>query len=398
MLLDNLDKLIVNKKLDNKKIILFSVNTSSYAMKKHLQKKGYLVHAYIDNNDKKILETQEFLLHILPRHTLEDTSKINLINAYKPEQLLTPFQDDFVILIASKYYPSMCQQLMRLGYQENIHIFKVVDFYQVDQLLVQETDINGLKEMTSEEIRAKQMEITNYVLDTCKRHNLNIYMTGGTLLGAVRHKGYIPWDDDVDFTIPMPDYKRLIDIIEAENKYDVYTIYNEPELCSDFYMRVIDRNTIVKRWIYPFLITSGVDIDVFPLIGLPEHLDHQKTFFNHLRHLNTLFTNTFLDFTDEDLEGIQYRRQLRDEILKMIEQYNFYESKSAGYILSKYWEKDIMPQNIYEKTIYMDFETYKFPAPVGYDTYLQNIFGDYMKLPPKEEQYVTHSSKAFYKD
>lgn len=400
LLLENLDKLITSGVFASKKIVLFGLNTSSYTMQKYLQKRGFTICAYIDNNDKKVLEIQELLYSILQRHT-NPTSyeqlKNTFIPAYKPSELLMPFQNDYIILIASKYYPSMCQQLQHMGYKENIHIFRTVDFYEINKILEDEHDIDGLNELDMASIRKKQLEIVAYLVDTCSRHGLHIYMTGGTLLGAVRHKGFIPWDDDVDLTIPMPDYKKLIDIIIQENKYDVFTIYNTPDLCSNFYMCVSDRNSIVKRWNYPFLTTTGVDVDVFPLIGMPEQLDEQKVFFNRIRHLNTIFTNSFLDYSDDDKEGIAYRKGISDEILKMMEQYNFYESKTAGYILSKYWEKDIIPQNVYENIILMPFENLKLPAPSGYDVYLQNIFGDYMKLPPEKERYVTHNSRAYKK-
>ena len=400
LLLNNLDKLIANKTFENKKIVLFGLNTSSYTMQKYLQVKGYSICSYIDNNDKKVLETQELLYTILKRHTSPscyEQLRRTFIPAYKPANLLMPFCDDYVILIASKYYPSMCQQLQAMGYKENIHIFRTVDFYELDEILKDESDVDRLIELDSDSIRKKQLEIVAYLVDTCNRHNLNIYMTGGTLLGAVRHSGFIPWDDDVDLTIPMPDYKELIDIIIEENQYDVFTIYNEPDLCSNFYMCVSDRDSIVKRWNYPFLTTTGIDVDVFPLIGLPKQLDEQKVFFNRIRHLNTIFTNSFLDYLDDDVEEIAYRKTIREEICEMMEQYNFYESKMAGYILSKYWEKDIMPQNIYEDTILMQFENLELPAPSGYDVYLQNIFGDYMKLPPEKERYATHNARAYHK-
>lgn len=400
ILYHNLDLLIEKRVFDNKKIVLFGLNTSSYVTKKYLEERGYHIYTYIDNNDKKVFDANEFLIDILPRHipmqTYEEIKKVTA-GAYKPAELLSTYMEDVVVLIASKYYPSMCQQLERMGYKENVHIFKTLDFYGIDEIIKDDITLVHMQELEPFEIRRIQIEITMYLKDICRKHGLKYYMTGGTLLGAVRHKGYIPWDDDIDITIPMPDYKKLIDIIIQDDKYDVFTVYNEPEKCSNFYMRIIDRNTILKLWEYPFLTTSGVSIDVFPLIGLPDRLDETKEFFNRIRHLNTVYSNSFLNGEEENDELQAYRGKLRDEILRMLEQYNYYESKNTGYILSKYWEKDIMPRSIYDDEIEMPFEDITLAAPIGYAEYLERIFGEYMKLPPEKEQYVTHNYKVYRK-
>lgn len=397
LLLDNLDKLIENNVLEGKKIVLFGLNISSYATKDYLEKKGYQIYAYIDNNEQKLLDLQEVFYTTLPKHIPFQHSEFiqnSIIKAYKPEEALTPFQNDFVILISSKYYPTMLLQLNKLGYQENVHVWKTVDFQGVDEIVAGETDIQGLEEMDAEAIRKKQLEIVAYVVDVCKRHSLNIYMGGGTLLGAVRHQGYIPWDDDIDLLLPMPDYKKLIDIIIEEDKYDVYTTYKNEE-CNNFYLRVLDRDTIVKRWTYPFLSTGGVDIDVFPLMGLPARADETKTFFNRMRHIYGMYTNSFLNFFD-DAADRSFQLKLKSQIIEMTERYDFYESAQAGYILSKYWERDIMPRSIYDETIMLPFEDMELPAPAGYDGYLQYLFGDYMTLPSEKDRYAPHNYRAYY--
>jgi len=384
---------------ENKRIILFGLNTSSYVTKKYLENKGCHIFAYVDNNDKKVLESNEVLVDILPRYipiaTYQELKK-TMVKAYKPDELLGDYKEDVVVLIASKYYPSMCQQLKKMGYKENVHIFKTLDFYGLDDIIKNDTSIQNMRILDDAEVRKIQLEITMYLKELCEKNDLSYYMTGGTLLGAVRHKGYIPWDDDIDITIPMPDYKKLINLLVEDDKYDVFTVYNEPEKCSHFYMKIIDRKTVMKLWEYPFLTTSGVTIDVFPLIGLPQRMDETREFFNRVRHLNTVYANSFLEEIDvDDAMMLDYRRSLREQVIEMIERYNYYESENTGYILSKYWEKDIMPRAVYGGEIEMPFEDITLVAPVGYAEYLERIFGDYMKLPPEKEQYVTHNYKVY---
>lgn len=398
ILFDHLEKLVEEGKLKGRKVVLFGLNSSSYASKEYLEGKGVQIYAYIDNNEKKLLDMEEMIEDTMQHHLSgQDYSDASgkFVRAYKPEALLTPFDDDFVILIASKYYPSMLLQLEALGYQENKHVFKTVDFYGLDEILAGEEDIRGLEEFNQKQIREKQLEMVDYIAKVCKDHNLNLYMTGGTLLGAVRHKGYIPWDDDIDLTIPMSDYRKMIDIMIADDKYDVYTMYNCPDSCNAFYMRLVDRDTIRKSWGFPFLTTSGVDIDIFPLIGMPDNAKDRQAFFDRLRRLVTRYSVLNVETVNVTEEVLEKKARIRNEVLELIEKYDFYQSEMGGYILSKYWERDIMPTSIYDGKLEMAFEDRTLIAPTGYDDYLARIFGDYMQLPPEKEQYVTHNYKIY---
>lgn len=395
-----LDRLIDHQAFENKKIILFGLNASSFATKKYLDEKGYDVFAYIDNDEDKLLQAQENVLEVFPRHITKTDCNNNsnsMISAYKPEELLLPFRDDYIILISSKYYPDMLQQLNNMGYEANVHVFKPIDFHEIDSVLVDEEDIKDLRVMDADSIRKKQLEIVSYVVDVCKRHNLNIYMGGGTLLGAVRHSGYIPWDDDVDLILPMSDYKKLTEIILEEDVYDIYNTYVDPD-CSNFFSRIIDRNTIVKRWSYPTMTTSGVDIDVFPLSGVPKRMHEISKFYNRLHCLNRMYAAIMPHSAEQTPEILARRSNLRKSIIEMTEQYDFYQSEIAAYLLSKYKEKDLMARSVFDETVYLKFEDLELPAPAGYDVYLEYLYGDYMTLPSEKDQYAPHNYKAFYKN
>ena len=144
------------------------------------------------------------------------------------------------------------------------------------------------------------------------------------------------------------------------------------------------------------MTTGGVDIDVFPLSGLPDRLDESKEFFSRLRRMYTIYTNSFLDMTEETEAKKTFRADLKKTILEMAQRYNFYESKTAAYLFSKYWDKDLMPQKIYQDTVYLKFEDMELPAPAGYDVYLEYLFGDYMTLPKEKDRYAPHNYRAFH--
>lgn len=281
LLFDNLDKLIQVSFFKDKKIILFGLNNTSFAIKKYLEKRNFSIYAYIDNNEKKILEINRQVTDLMPNHLpskLYTNIQSKIIYAFKPEALLSDFDNEVVVLIASKYYPAMSEQLKKMGYLENIHIRSVLDFYGLQDVLKYKNEIINQVPMTKKEIRQVQLEIVAYIKKICIKNNLRYYMSGGTLLGAVRHKGYIPWDDDIDLVMPMDDYLKLSDILKEMNKYDIFTFNTYPESCYIFYMQVCDKNSTVKLWNYPFLVNCGISIDIFPLIGFPEEKKKWRCF------------------------------------------------------------------------------------------------------------------------
>lgn len=397
---DNINRLIEKGLLAEKKIILFGLNTSSYAAKNYLEDRGFSIYAYIDNDMRKRNEVNDAIEEILPhqiglRHYRELQS--DFIYAYKPEELLCEFDNDVVILIASKYYDQMCEQLEKMGYQEETHIFKTVDFYGMEEIFKNLQTEDCGREMTSREIRDCQMDILRYVRNICQSNGLRYYLCGGTLLGAVRHKGYIPWDDDIDVIMPYSDYKKMIEIVVKEDgQYKIWSPYNYGEKYFCFFSRLIDSRTVMKAWEYPFLMHSGVNIDIFPLSGLPEKEEDILYFYNKVRRLHTRFISTFIENHKETEELLEERKKLHDMLIQLLEKYDFDESEKA-FTITKYKEREILPTSIYDKGINMEFENDVFIGPEGYDSYLKSLYGDYMQLPPENQQHTVHNYKAFWR-
>lgn len=395
----NIDLLIAAGVLEEKKIVLFGLNSSSYNTKNYLECKGYSIYAYIDNDDRKRDLANDALEITLKKHVTKDLyEKISgqMIRAYAPEELLITMKEELVVLIASKYYTQMCQQLELLGYEENKHIFQTVNFYDLDKVISKMEGIDAdLVELNSAQVQEFQLDILRFVKKVCKEHHLRYYMCGGTLLGAVRHGGYIPWDDDIDLAMPLPDYKKFIQIILNDDRYVPLSQYTNQDNYFNFFMRILDSTTVMKFWEYPFLMTTGVSIDIFPLFGIPEKREDIDYFYNKIRKINEQYINSFIENINENEEIKEHRRFLHKEIIKLMEVYEFDKSTNIGYLLSKYKEKEIMPRSIYEKSILLDFEGEKFSAAGGYQEYLTILFHDYMQLPPEKDRFNTHSYKAF---
>lgn len=398
---ENIEKLMCSGKLEHKKIVLFGLNTSSYAAKNFLEKKGYGVYAYIDNDARKRDEVNGLLEDILPHQVSESDYrqlKERMLPAYSPEDLLSNFHADTVILIASKYYEQMCRQLEGMGYQEGKQIFKTMDFYAMEEIFGNLATPECGQEMTVEEVKGCQMDILRYVRKVCQENKLRYYLCAGTLLGAVRHKGYIPWDDDIDITMPYPDYRKLLDLIYRENgRYQVWSPYYDKEKCFCLFSRVFSQDTVMKVWEYPFLITGGVSIDVFPLFGLPDREEEVMPFYSKTRRLQEKFISTYIECVEEDKGTITRRINLQEELLSHLEKYEFGKS-SQVFSVTKYKEREILPASIYEDSIEMEFEGCFFSVAQGYDIYLKALYGDYMELPPEWQRSTDHNFKAFWKN
>lgn len=393
---DNLLSMIQQGLFLDKKIVLFGLNSTSHFIKKLLKQNGYVVAAYIDNDKVKCQEINHFLNYLLMHHTNYKIDQDQLIFAYTPEDYLNEYREDVVILIASKYYPQMSGQLRIIGYQENKQVYQIVDFYALEKLM-QTEDVSGYRRLEMEEIREIQLELMRYVSKTCETNGLRYYMCGGTLLGAVRHGGYIPWDDDVDLAMPMSDYLRFIEIVNAQKKYLSLNIYDYPDDYYNFFMRLMKKDTYMKYWEYPFLMSTGVSIDIFPLFGLPEKQSDRDYFYKNIRLLNERYISTYIENESDTPELIEMRHVLQKQIEDMMVQYPFDECTWIGNVLSKYRDKEIMPRTIYQNSVQLSFGNDVFSVAQGYDDYLTRMFGDYMQLPPEKDRMNTHDYKAFIK-
>ncbi len=123
-----------------------------------------------------------------------------------------------------------------------------------------------MKEMTKQEQHALLIDILAKTHDFCKKNNIRYSLGGGTLLGAIRHKGFIPWDDDVDIMMPRPDYERFIKELEGVDSNLYIQNYHTDNSFHREWTRVCDNRTVI----YYISAVSGVFIDVFPIDGLPD--------------------------------------------------------------------------------------------------------------------------------
>lgn len=234
----------------------------------------------------------------------------------------------------------------------------------------------------------------------CKKHNIEYYLAYGSCLGAVRHQGFIPWDDDFDIILKYDQYLKFIDACKKEldkEKYFVQTPETEPNYYLSFAKIRNIKTTLIEEGNKFENITNGVYIDVFPLVGYPKNRVKQKILeINRAFALSAnrnVINNKFLYNIFKIFLNIFGKKKVLEFCTKQCLKYNCDECEQIISIFDGDGVKIGLTSNkILGKPNYVQFEDMKLPIAEDYDTYLKNLFGDYMKIPSKEQiEFKTHT-------
>lgn len=268
---------------------------------------------------------------------------------------------------------------------------------------------NMKKKIPHQEAQKIELDILKKFADYCEKHNLRYYLDYGTLIGAVRHQGFIPWDNDIDVVMPRPDYERLIGQEKCEKIGEYIDILDYHETRTFPFIKLIDNRTVLKEH---FLVTEdnmGIYIDVFPMDGFPDGEAEQKKLVKKAQMYYKLYAftnyrfNTGANWKKRMIKNILYpvsrmisNRWVCERLNGLCRNYDYDHSGYVGNIVWGFDEREIVPRTYFEKE-WGNFEGLKLVIPKEYDSYLRKMYGDYMQLPPEEER-VTHEFEAFWKD
>lgn len=265
-----------------------------------------------------------------------------------------------------------------------------------------------MKELTKEEYQKVQYDILKEVDRYCSENNIVYYLSYGTLLGAVRHKGFIPWDDDIDIAMPMPDFLRFCREYNSE-KYKV-NFWERDSRYFRYYATVEDRDTYLKEET-DSEYKVGINIDLAPIIGLPEDEKKAKRYFKRLVFLRSLlnlkvmkprkgrvwYKELFLKASSFLLLPYSYKF-INKKMQGLCLRYPYNDAKNVICVGSFNREKEVIGKEKLEGPLTrLQFESDEFMVPAGYDAWLKQIFGDYMKLPPVEKRVSHHTFVAYSK-
>lgn len=265
-----------------------------------------------------------------------------------------------------------------------------------------------MKEIQIPELLQLQLDILSSIDSYCRKKNIPYFLTGGTCIGAVRHQGYIPWDDDIDIGMTRPNYDRFIreynEGLDKDKNLKVYA----PELDWNYYApyaNICDTRTVLYEGANGHHgIEIGVKIDLFPIDGIPSSV---KAFRREKKILNELWLALYhkrREKVDNDKEGLRnkfwslFSYKAIQKMIRKIALSNKYEKSQYAIDVIFPWKRDVMcEREVYEDLIETRFENLNVFIMRNYDRYLSLKYGDYMKLPPEEQRVPHHGFKAYWK-
>lgn len=265
-----------------------------------------------------------------------------------------------------------------------------------------------MKAINQIELRTLQKDILSAVDKFCSDNKINYSLAAGTLIGAVRHGGFIPWDDDIDIYMLRKDYdlfERLFPEYYKDN-YKIWSFYRSDN-CFIPFAKVYDNRTIIKERCSKSK-TPGVFIDIFPVDEVPDEEKEWKQFnkkrLRKTHHIFRLQLKTSSDYSFKKNIGILLYKSFFffSSPKKLVPKFINYIKHNNGQGFQRVFENSMgfyggpFEKSIFEEFIDIAFEDRKYKCFKNYHEYLSKAYGDYMTPPPPEKQVSNHSFDAYW--
>ncbi len=263
------------------------------------------------------------------------------------------------------------------------------------------------------DIQKLLVSLMKEIHDICESHEIIYNVFGGTMLGVVRHQGIIPWDDDIDITMPRPDYEKFIKLVRSSlsDKYCVYTYPDEGYAYP--FAKFCYKNTILVENLKPKYRKSKLYIDIFPIDGYPRK--NEKGFFRYYARLNYKRGKVVCNSKEKEVGLFSFAkyslRKVEEKwyclwgaqyyIGRIISYVKKNSYTSSEYILCQgggWNEKGKLKKEVYLNRKLYDFDGIKVFGIVDYHEHLTMMYGDYMQLPPSEKRISNHDYQLYVKN
>ena len=268
-----------------------------------------------------------------------------------------------------------------------------------------------MKALTPEESKQLQTELLLELASFCDRNGITYFLGYGTLLGAVRHKGYIPWDDDIDVWMPRPDYEKFCAFYKEQNQNPRFAIVcPEEKIARHTFLKMVDTRTLkIEDGVDYSNGTLGADIDIWKLDGAPSN---EKEYVKWCKRLRFAYLCFFGAVSKRGFGGFWRRTKLfllklyagkKEKWLKRSDKlhalYPYETCKYTSSAISLYnMKNERFLKEWFDETVSLPFEGYELKAPKHYHEILTQKYGDYMRLPPEAQRVSRHENNVFWKE
>ncbi len=272
-----------------------------------------------------------------------------------------------------------------------------------------------MKKITDPELRQIQLDILKYINETCEKNDIFYSLSFGTMLGAVRHHGYIPWDDDIDICMDRENFERFVSVckLNQNERYELLWLDTNKEYTLPL-PKMVDKNTVLIQNALDERSSLGVYVDVFVCDKIPNDKRKLQKF---IKKLNTYqkwwgYSQMKYVWRDRSVKSFVRRfvyggfhlvnpRVFAKKLNKYAQKYN--NNQDADHISPMVYNSGIrgipyFPCDFFDSCIKMTFEDADFPVSRHYDEALRIHYGDYMKLPPEDKQVSHHDFEVYYKN
>lgn len=249
------------------------------------------------------------------------------------------------------------------------------------------------------ELQQCEFEILKEIDVLCRKHNIHYFLSYGTLLGAIRHKGFIPWDDDLDIMIDAKDYFRFIEAAKNELPEHLFLQSSDTDQWYRAYIKVrMNGTTMIEQSYLGLPFHQGVWVDVFPLIALPDD-SKQIARINRLILLSELLVQDAFFALTKNLSPklklltmlpLSLRRRLANRLRKRAFR-SIEECDTCGCYIGFPFRAPRLQSDWFRESILTEFEGAQLPIPKDYDAVLTALYGDYMTPPPEDKRNGGHT-------